>query len=147
IVTGTFEKPRFAPDLGRIAQMKLENLAPTLSNPGELTSVLGAILGKKGKDGKQEPGAASQGSQDPLGGILDALGGKKKKEDQKDGTAKPGEPVADKQPAQTSSPLEDILGTLTGKKKQPPAKSAPAQPASTEPQKPADQQQPPEQPK
>ncbi|MGH9600745.1 MAG: AsmA family protein, partial [Terriglobales bacterium] len=146
IVTGTFEKPRFAPDLGKIAQMKLENLAPTLSNPGELTSVLGAILGKKGKDGKQEPGAEGEaGPQDALGGILETLGGKKKKDDQQT-TSKEGEPAPDKQPAEPSSPLEEILGTLTGKKKQP-AKPAPAQPASSEAQKPADQPPPPEQPK
>jgi AsmA protein len=140
IVTGTFEKPRFAPDLGKIAQMKLENLAPTLSNPGELTSVLGAILGKKGKDGKQEPGADGDAApQDPLGGILDALGGKKKKEEPKDSTGT-SEPTAEKQPA--SSPLEDILGTLTGKKKTTPG---PSQPASQPPKQ--EEQKPPEQPK
>jgi len=145
IVTGTFEKPRFAPDLGKIAQMKLENLAPTLANPGELTSVLGAILGKKGKDGKQEPGAEGEGQQDVLGGILETLGGKKKKEEEKQTTPKEGEPNADTQPAQPTSPLEDILGTLTGKKK--PAKQTPTQPPPQQ-QKPEDQQQqPPEQPK
>ena len=143
IVTGTFEKPRFAPDLGKIAQMKLENLAPTLSNPGELTSVLGAILGKKGKDGK-EPGTEGEGQQDVLGGILDSLGGKKKK-DEKQATTKEGEPAADKQPpAKPTSPLEEILGTLTGKKKT--TKQAPAQPPA-QPEKKEEPQQPPEQPK
>ncbi len=145
IVTGTFEKPRFAPDLKKIAEMKLENLAPTLSNPGELTSILGSIFGKKGKDKKtQEPGAEGGASQQPLGEILEALGGKKKKED----TAPPreGEPSADKQPARAPSPLEEILGALAGKKGQ---QQKPAQPAPGEPEKPADQQteQPPEQPK
>ncbi len=144
IVTGTFENPRFAPDLGKIAQMKLENLAPTLSNPGELTSVLGAILGKKGKDGKQEPGAEGEASpQDALGGILETLGGQKKK-DEKQTTQKDGEPAADKQPAEPSSPLEEILGTLTGKKKA--SKQTPSQPPA-QPQKTEEQQQPPEQPK
>jgi hypothetical protein len=144
IVTGTFEKPRFAPDLGKIAQMKLENLVPTLSNPGELTSMLGAILGKKAKNGKQDPGAEGQaGSESVLSDFLNALGGRKKKQEEKQ--APPvGEPGASKQPAQPASPLEDILGTLTGKKK--PAKQTPAQPPPQQ-QKPGEPQQPPEQPK
>jgi len=146
VVTGTFEKPRFAPDLKKIAEMKLENLAPTLSNPGELTSVLGAIFGKKGKEGKQqEPAAEGEGSkasQDPLGGILETLGGKKqpKGEPQPAQKEEGKEPAAEEGSAQPANPLEEILGTLTGQKKKPAKKT------STAPQESAPQEQPPQQP-
>ncbi len=156
VVTGTFEKPRFAPDLRKIAEMKLENLAPTLSNPGELTSVLGAIFGKKGKDGKQqEPaadGAGSQSSQDPLGGILETLGGKKQpKSEQPPAKKDEGkEPAAEEKSAQPANPLEEILGTLTGQKKKP-AKKPSTTTQESDPQKSETEEQPaqkpPEQPK
>ena len=37
IVTGTFQAPVFAPDLQKVAQMKLEQAVPTADNPAELT--------------------------------------------------------------------------------------------------------------
>ncbi len=160
IVTGTFEKPRFAPDLRKIAEMKLENLAPTLSNPGELTSVLGAIFGKKGKDGKQQEPAAegegsegsSEGSNDPLGGILETLGGKKppkgSKEPKGPATKEEEEPAAEEGSAKPASPLEEILGTLTGQKKKPAKKTAPqeSEPQESKPQESEPKEQPPQAP-
>src|SRR6185369_17886271 len=48
IVTGTFQDPIFAPDLEQVAQMKLRNLVPDLSNPASITNgILGQILGSK----------------------------------------------------------------------------------------------------
>ena len=38
LVTGTMAKPRFAPDVQRIAEMKVRSLLPSLGSPGSLTS-------------------------------------------------------------------------------------------------------------
>jgi uncharacterized protein involved in outer membrane biogenesis len=38
LLTGTFNSPRVAPDLQKIAQMRLQNLLPTANNPGGLVS-------------------------------------------------------------------------------------------------------------
>jgi uncharacterized protein involved in outer membrane biogenesis len=67
IVTGTFDSPRFAPDVQKIAQMKLQNLMPTLNNPG----ALGSILGGQGNKGQQSGG---------LGGILGAITGQQQQQ-------------------------------------------------------------------
>src|SRR5437660_799356 len=73
IVTGTFQNPHFAPDLQKIAQMKLDNLVPTLSNPGALGSILGGVMGNNKQQGTNaQPGQ----KQDTVGQILGALGGK-----------------------------------------------------------------------
>ncbi|HXE89534.1 MAG TPA: AsmA family protein [Terriglobales bacterium] len=106
IVTGTFEKPRFAPDVEKIARMKLENLVPSLSDPGGLTQgILGAILGKKEKGEAQPQG-------------------------------EPEQTEAKKEPAQQpANPLEDLLGNILGqqkKKEQKPAQPPPQQPARQE---------------
>jgi len=37
IVTGTFHEPQFAPDLQKVAQMKLQKLVPGLDDPAGLT--------------------------------------------------------------------------------------------------------------
>jgi hypothetical protein len=43
-MTGTLKNPQFAPDLEKIARMKLQNLLPTLGNPDKLsTGILGEI--------------------------------------------------------------------------------------------------------
>ncbi len=149
LVTGTFEKPRFAPDLKKIAQMKLENLAPTLSNPGELTSVLGAILGKKGGNEESAGGEGSKGSEGALGEILDALGGKKQPPDSQQPQTEKDDPAAKKGPAQPANPLEEILGALTGQKKKQQPKETTTQESDSQGNKSSDQPppKPPEQPK
>ncbi len=48
-VTGTFAKPRFAPDAARFAQMKLKGLLPTADNPGGMVSKIQQVLGGKDK--------------------------------------------------------------------------------------------------
>jgi len=84
LVTGTFEHPRFEPDVGAIAQMKLHNLLPTAGNPGALTSgILGALTGKGGGRGildaisGKQAGASAQPSDQKQPGalqqIMDAL--------------------------------------------------------------------------
>ncbi len=152
LISGTFAKPRFAPDFAKIAQMKLENLAPTLANPGQLSSILGAILGGKKKT---DEGTQPAEKQPGLADILDTLGGKKKPEQNSPAgaqTPEPGAtpgpaqpPAAGQQPPKPASPLEQILtDILKGqqKKKQPPPPPAP--PAE---QKPSEEDKPPDQPK
>src|SRR5262249_32559753 len=60
VVTGTFQDPHFAPDLQSVAQMKLQNLIPSIDNPAGLgKGVVEQIL--RGKPGQpvqpQQPGS------------------------------------------------------------------------------------------
>jgi len=118
IISGTFDKPRFAPDLAKIAQMKLENLAPTLANPGQLSTILGSILGGKKKT---EEGTQPAEKQPGLADILGTLGGKKKQE--------PAPPAGgtQPQPGATPAPTQPATG------QQQPATGQP-QPATGQPQ-------------
>lgn len=94
-VTGSLAKPIFTPDAEAIAQMKLNSLLPTASDPTKLSSsivgvfsgkggaaanTLGEILGggqkqQSGQAKKQQPSAP----EDAVNSILDAFGGKKGK--------------------------------------------------------------------
>ena len=70
LVTGTFQEPLFAPDLQKVAEMKLQNLVPGLDNPADLTnSILGQVLrGKPGQPAQPaQPGqpAQPQGQKSP----------------------------------------------------------------------------------
>ena len=115
LVTGTFQNMSFAPDVQAIAQMKMQNLLPSFSNPGQLTTgILGAIGGK---------GAGKQGG---VGGILDALSGKPKENQQYDPNQQPNAAGTNAQPQQqqtqqqqpsTTDTVNSIIG-LFGKKKQ-----------------------------
>ena len=69
LVTGTFQEPMFAPDLQKVAQMKLQNLVPGLDNPAGLTNgILGQILrGKPGPGEQQQPKSQDQNKQPPDG--------------------------------------------------------------------------------
>jgi uncharacterized protein involved in outer membrane biogenesis len=140
LVTGTFAQPRIAPDVQRLAQMKLQNLLPSTSNPGGLTSgVLNGILGKKGAnaDGSQQPNSG-------LGGILGQLGGQKKQQQQNLPASDnpPANPQQNQnQPKQQSNPVNDIFNAISGAQK----KKQQQQPAPQ--QKPPDQQPPPDAPK
>jgi AsmA protein len=100
IVTGTFDRPNFAPDVQAIAQMKLKNLLPTTGNPGQL---LGGLLG--GKSGQTQ----GQG----LGGIVGAITGQKNQ-------SQNNQQQADQQQQQGNNPLANAIGGLLGggKKKQ-----------------------------
>ncbi len=70
IVIGTFQNPKFAPDVQKIAQMKMKGLMPTADNPlGAAASILG---GQKG-----QPAAAGQ-QQNPVNQIMGLFGTKKK---------------------------------------------------------------------
>ena len=85
IVSGTMSHPVVAPDLQKIAQMKLNNIVPSaaqlLGGKGGAGGVLGCLLGGGQSQPGQPPGKATPPSpqqqlQDALGGLL---GGSKKK--------------------------------------------------------------------
>jgi len=86
ILTGTFQRPIFAPDVQKIAQMKLQNLLPNTQNPaGAASGLLGSLLGQKAgqKPAPAAPGTAApstasqpQNQQTPanaLGGLLNQI--------------------------------------------------------------------------
>ena len=105
IVTGTVNKPLIAPDLQKLAQMKLNNLLPTSGNPGALTTGLAGLLG--GKGGQQPSGGVQ--------GILGALGGQQQQQQQPQ-TPQGQQGNAQQQQQQQQNPVNDIVG-LFGKKK------------------------------
>jgi uncharacterized protein involved in outer membrane biogenesis len=109
IVTGTFEHPQFAPDLQKLAEMKLQNLLPSTGNPA--AGILGGILGGQGGQQQQEGG---------LGGILGALGGRRQQQQQSPQLPQGSQPPNQQQQPQQQPPnagdlLQQLLG---GKKKQ-----------------------------
>jgi AsmA-like C-terminal region len=68
-VTGTFQNPKVAPDVQKMAQMKLEGLLPTGDNPlGSASSLLGGLTGQNGQAGQQ---------QNPASQMLGLFGKKK----------------------------------------------------------------------
>ncbi|HVH86963.1 MAG TPA: AsmA-like C-terminal region-containing protein [Terriglobales bacterium] len=106
IVTGTVNHPMIAPDVQKLAQMKLNNLLPTSGNPAALTSGLSGLLG--GKGGQQGGGGVQ--------GLLGALGGKQQQQvpnNDQGGNAQ-------QQQQQQQNPVGDILGGLLNKKKKNP---------------------------
>jgi AsmA-like protein len=73
LITGTFQNPRFMPDIQKMAQMKLKGLLPSGSNPlGGASSMLGGILGQKGQP------ASGQQQANPADQIMGLFGSKKK---------------------------------------------------------------------
>jgi AsmA protein len=82
IVTGTFQNPKLAPDLQKVAQMKLKGLVPSANNPlGGVTGLLGGLLGQKKPDQAQQQQPQQQqqpAPPSPVQQIIDIFGGKKK---------------------------------------------------------------------
>jgi hypothetical protein len=89
IITGTMSHPAVAPDVQKIAQMKVNNILPTAAGVlggknANVGGIVGSLLGGGGQQG-QQPGKQAQPNQqqdvnkainDALGGLLG--GGKKK---------------------------------------------------------------------
>jgi len=110
IVTGTFSRPMFAPDVQKIAQMKMQHLLPSTSNPGALTSgILGSLLGGQGGQGQKG-----------IGGVLGALSGQQQQQQQKNPQQQ------QQQQQQQENPLGNILNQVlqnqNKQKQQPPPK-------------------------
>lgn len=89
IVGGTMSHPTFLPDAAELAKMKLNNLLPSVSNPGKLVE---GVLGGKGAGGilngliggqaPAQQGAQKQkepNAQDGINSLLNSFGKKKKK--------------------------------------------------------------------
>ncbi|MDQ1471385.1 MAG: AsmA protein [Bryobacterales bacterium] len=81
IITGTFEHPRFAPDLQQMAQMKMKGLVPNFNNPSAaISGALGNLLNQKqGGNGTQSQQPSE--TQNPVQ-QLQGLFGKKKQQQQ-----------------------------------------------------------------
>lgn len=74
LVTGTFQNPKFAPDLQSVAQMKLKGLLPSSSNPaGAVSGILGGLLGQKAGNQAQSP--QQQQKNNPANAVQQILGG------------------------------------------------------------------------
>jgi uncharacterized protein involved in outer membrane biogenesis len=112
VITGTFDKPQVAPDVQKVAQMKLQNLLPTTGNPGTMSAgILGGLL----KGGNA--GAAAGG----LGGVVGAITGQQQQQPAQPqgqaGVAAPqNTPPAQQQP--TNAINEALQGLIGGKKDQ-----------------------------
>jgi len=78
IVTGTFQNPKFAPDLKQVAQMRLKGLLPNSSNPSSAVSgILGGLLGQKGAKGTQQQPQQNQQPQNAVQQLIGIFGKKK----------------------------------------------------------------------
>lgn len=122
LVTGSMAQPRFAPDVQRLAEMRVKNLVPSLGNPGSLTGgILGALGGQQG-------GAAGAGK--TLGGILGAVTGRGQTPAQPpaDGAA-PAPPPAETAKPERGKQVEDALRDLLGRRRKPAEEKPAEQPA------------------
>jgi uncharacterized protein involved in outer membrane biogenesis len=79
IISGTFDKPAFAPDAQAFLKMQRDRLIPGMDNPrGALSGILGGITGKKPAAEGEQPAAEEKPKSDPIKGVLDGiLGGRK----------------------------------------------------------------------
>jgi AsmA protein len=75
VVTGTFSKPKFEPDIQQLAQMKLKGLIPNINNPASVASTLQNLL----PGPKDQPADAPQqdAQPNPVQQILGLLSKKK----------------------------------------------------------------------
>ena len=80
LVTGTFSKPKFEPDVQQMAQMKLKGLIPNINNPASVAGTLQNLLGGP-KNPTETPQQQAQQQQNPVQQIL-GLFGKKKQDNQ-----------------------------------------------------------------
>jgi AsmA family len=90
IISGTFQSPKFQPDMQQVAQMKLKGLLPSAANPaGGVSGILGGLLGQKGGQQAQpaQPGQAAQPAQqnptqDAVQQVIGLFGKKKQQQQQ-----------------------------------------------------------------
>ena len=80
LVTGTFSKPKFEPDVQQMAQMKLKGLIPNINNPASVAGTLQNLLGGP-KNPAESPQQQAQQQQNPVQQVL-GLFGKKKQDNQ-----------------------------------------------------------------
>ena len=73
LISGTFQSPRFAPDLQSVAQMKLKGLVPDFNNPGAFSGALGNLFGQKQGTAPQAGQQQQPSTQDAVQNILGDL--------------------------------------------------------------------------
>ena len=89
LVTGTFQNPKFMPDMQQMTQMRLKGLIPNSNNPGAAVSgLLGGLLGQKAGNAAPTQGQPQQAQpdqnpqQNAVDQIMGLFGGKKKQQQQ-----------------------------------------------------------------
>jgi uncharacterized protein involved in outer membrane biogenesis len=84
IISGTFQSPKFQPDMQQVAQMKLKGLLPSAANPaGGVSGILGGLLGQKGGQQAQPAQPAQQNpTQDAVQQVIGLFGKKKQQQQQ-----------------------------------------------------------------
>jgi hypothetical protein len=89
LVTGTFQNPKFMPDVQQMTQMRLKGLIPNSNNPGAAVSgLLGGLLGQKTANAAPTQGHPQQAqpdqnsTQNAVDQIVGLFGGKKKQQPQ-----------------------------------------------------------------
>jgi hypothetical protein len=81
LVTGTFSKPKFQPDVQQMAQMKLKGLIPNINNPASVAGTLQNLLGGP-KNPTEATQQQTQQQQNPVQQILGLFGKKKQDNEQ-----------------------------------------------------------------
>jgi hypothetical protein len=84
-VTGTFSHPIFAPDVQKLAQMRLKGLVPNSNNPlGGAAGVVGGLLGQKSaaQPAQGQQAQQQQQQQNPVNQIIGLFGKKKQNQSQ-----------------------------------------------------------------
>jgi hypothetical protein len=66
LVTGTFSKPRFEPDVQQLAQMKLKGLMPNINNPASVAGTLQNLLGGPKNPSAGQTQQTQQQQQNPV---------------------------------------------------------------------------------
>ncbi|HXZ78307.1 MAG TPA: AsmA family protein [Terriglobales bacterium] len=79
LISGTFSKPRFEPDVQQLAQMRLKGLVPDINNPASVTNTLQNFLGGPRNPGQGQQQPQQSQPQNPLQDFLGAFGKKKPK--------------------------------------------------------------------
>jgi AsmA protein len=77
LVTGTFSKPRFQPDVQQLAQMKLKGLVPNINNPAAVAGTLQNLLGGPKNPAQAPPSQTPQAQPNPVQQIMGIFGKKK----------------------------------------------------------------------
>ena len=78
LVTGTFQNPKFMPDMQQMTQMRLKGLIPNSNNPGAAVSgLLGGLLGQKAGNATPTQGQPQQAQpdQNPQQNAVDQIMG------------------------------------------------------------------------
>src|SRR5262245_54128106 len=81
LVSGSFQKPKFSPDLKAVAELQKQKYLPSLNNPAAAVgNILDALKGKPKTDAEPLAGEKPAEKPNPVKGILDLLGGQKKEQ-------------------------------------------------------------------